>query len=165
MTPTQVFGRCPIAERDLMWTARPDLWLSSARTFAGVTRADAARVMERMARLCEMSDYAPLDASRVGAHLKMFRSGGHDDLEWHIGMVYALEHHWVAGAHPLKFTAFKERMKAQYPGWVVDVGLTARRGDETMLEYISSFVSAFLGRGRGGRHWKWPTATSELAMP
>ncbi|RHY26884.1 hypothetical protein DYB32_007201 [Aphanomyces invadans] len=81
MTPTQVFGRCPIAERDLMWTARPDLWLSSARTSAGVTRADAARVTERMARLCEMSDYAPLDASSVGAHLEMFRSGGHDDLE------------------------------------------------------------------------------------
>ncbi|RHY26882.1 hypothetical protein DYB32_007202 [Aphanomyces invadans] len=129
---------------NVMWTARPDLWLSSARTFAGMTRADAVRVTECMARLREISDYAPLDARRVEAHLEMLRSGGHDDLKWHIGIVYALEHLWVAEAHPLKFTAFKERMKTQYPGWVVDVRLIARRGDETMLEHISGFVSALV---------------------
>ncbi|ETV93576.1 hypothetical protein H310_12572 [Aphanomyces invadans] len=114
------------------------------RTFAGMTRADAVRVTECMARLREISDYAPLDARRVEAHLEMLRSGGHDDLKWHIGIVYALEHIWVAEAHPLKFTAFKERMKTQYPGWVVDVRLIARRGDETMLEHISGFVSALV---------------------
>ncbi|RHY34041.1 hypothetical protein DYB32_001193 [Aphanomyces invadans] len=84
MTPMQVFGSRPVAERDLVWTARSDLWLSSARSIAGVTRADAARVTGRMARLRNLADYAPLDADRVSAYLEMFRCGGHEDLEWHI---------------------------------------------------------------------------------
>ncbi|ETW04316.1 hypothetical protein H310_04622 [Aphanomyces invadans] len=111
-----------------------------------------------------MSNYVPLDASSVGAYLKMFQSGGHEDLEWHIlWMVCAFEHLWVAEAHPLEFTAFKGSMKAQCPGWVVDVGLIARRGDEAMLEYISIFVFSLVGRERGGRRGKWPTTTTELA--
>ncbi|ETV95822.1 hypothetical protein H310_10867 [Aphanomyces invadans] len=117
-----------------------------------------------MARLREMSDYVPLNASSVEAFMKKFRSGGHEDLEWHIlWMVCAHEQLWVAEAHPLEFTAFKERMKAQCPEWVVDVGLIARRGDETMLEYISIFVYSLVGLGRGGRHGKWPMSTTELA--
>ncbi|ETV90115.1 hypothetical protein H310_15054 [Aphanomyces invadans] len=164
MTPMQVFGCRPVAERDLIWTERSDLWLSSTRTFAGVTRNDAARVTERMARLREMSDYVLLDAISVGTYLKMLRSGGHEDLERHIlWIVCAFEQLWVAVAQPLVFTAFKGRMKAQCPGWVVDMGLIARRGDETMLEYISIFVFSLVGRGRGGRNGKWPTTTTELA--